>query len=56
MRSVIVRAGPGGIFWSNLFLLFLALFAPVGWALYRAMAFESARRSDYDYGGSDDDD
>ncbi|WP_164931299.1 DUF4178 domain-containing protein [Erythrobacter sp. HKB08] len=55
-RTVIVRAGPGGVFWSNLFLLFLALFAPVGWALYRAMAFESARRSDYDYGGSDDDD
>ena len=53
-RQVEISAGPGGIFWSNLFLLFLAMFAPVGWVLARSMSFEAARQEDYD--GEDDDD
>lgn len=54
VRTVSVSAGPGAIFWSNIFLLFLALFAPVAWVGASAMSFEAARRSDYD--GEDDDD
>lgn len=52
-RIVQITAGPGGIFWSNLFLLLLALFAPVGWVFARYTSFETARRSDYDIGGID---
>lgn len=57
-RSIEITAGPGGVFWSNFFLLVLALFAPLAWVFSRATNFEVARRTDYDIGGieSDDDD
>ena len=55
-KPVEISAGPGGIFWSNLFLLFLALFAPAFWVLSKSMSFEAVRRDDYDYGNEDDDD
>ncbi|NJO14090.1 MAG: hypothetical protein HC870_02800 [Rhizobiales bacterium] len=53
-----ITAGPGGAFWSNLFTLLIALFAPVLWVFTRYTNFEVARRTDYDIGGigSDDDD
>ena len=54
-KRVEIRAGPGGIFWSNLILLFIALFAPALWVLARSMSFEAVRRDDYDYGNNDDD-
>ena len=49
-RKVEINAGPGGIFWSNLFVLALVLFLPVFWLTARAMVFEAVRRDDYDYG------
>ncbi|MBX7532407.1 DUF4178 domain-containing protein [Qipengyuania sp. 1XM1-15A] len=54
-KPVEIVAGPGGIFWSNLFLLFVVLFGPAFWVLAKAMSFEAVRRDDYDYGHDDDD-
>ena len=54
-RTVTVEVYSNGVFYSNLFLLFLALFAPVLWIALRAANFESARASNYD-GEEDDDD
>ncbi|MGB3471138.1 MAG: hypothetical protein WBA51_09980, partial [Erythrobacter sp.] len=53
-RPVVIEAASNGMFYSNLFLLFLALFLPVGWMFSRALGFETARSSGYD--GYDDDD
>ena len=53
-RSVTVEVTSNGLFGSNLFLLFLALFGPVIWIGIKAASFESARQSGYD--GYDDDD
>lgn len=53
-RPVTVEVTANGLFYSNLFLLFLAIFAPVIWIGLRAASFESARKSGYD--GADDDD
>ena len=56
LRQVRIDAGPGGVFWSNLVLLFFALFIPVAWVFARVIGFEATRQSDYDYGNDDDDD
>ena len=53
-RPVTVEVTANGLFYSNLFLLFLALFGPVIWIGVKAASFESARQSGYD--GEDDDD
>jgi len=52
-RPVVIEAESNGMFYSNLFLLFLALFLPVGWMFSRALGFETARSSGYD--GHDND-
>ncbi|MBT8427789.1 MAG: hypothetical protein KJO02_07150, partial [Erythrobacter sp.] len=54
-KPVEIVAGPGGIFWSNLVLLFFVLFAPAFWVLAKSMSFEAVRRDDYDYGNDDED-
>jgi len=53
-RPVTVEVTSNGVFYSNLFVLFFALFGPVIWIGIRAASFESARQSGYD--GADDDD
>ncbi|MEE4289242.1 MAG: hypothetical protein V2J14_07720, partial [Erythrobacter sp.] len=55
-RPVTVEVYSNGMFYSNLFLLFLALFAPVLWIGMRAASFESARSSGFDGEEDDDDD
>ena len=51
-RPITVEVYSNGVFYSNLVLLFLALFAPVIWMAARVWGFESARVSGYD--GNDD--
>lgn len=53
-RPVTVEVTSNGMFVSNLFLLFFALFGPVIWIGLKAASFETARQSGYD--GNDDDD
>ncbi|WP_265564063.1 DUF4178 domain-containing protein [Sphingomicrobium arenosum] len=47
-RSITVRAGTGGTFFSNFILLLLALGAPLFWIFSKASKFETDRREDYD--------
>jgi len=53
-RTVSIKARPNGFFSSNLFLLFLGLFAPAIWYWCRSNGFEGARSGGFD-GGEDDD-
>ncbi len=55
-RPVVIEAVSNGMFYSNLFLLFLALFAPVAWLGFNALSFEGARARGYDGHDDDDDD
>ena len=55
-RRFWVTGRSNGTFYSNLFLLFLALFGPAIWVGFKAMSFAGSRQAGYDGADDDDDD